>query len=361
VLTPLVLIFIMAGGFGAVDALARSAGWSLIPTGLIFAGLLLLMLQAVQLPFSLYATFVLEQRYGFNRTAPRTFVADRIKGMALAVLLGGPVFAAVMWFFSKTGDLAWLYSWGAVTVFQLGVTYIAPVVILPLFNTFKPLEDSALKAALSSYAKAQGFALKGIYTMDGSRRSTRANAFFTGFGRWRRIVLFDTLIEKHATDELVGVLAHEVGHYKLHHVMKQLILSVLSTGVLFYLLSLFVWRGQLYAAFEVSTAPVGGQWPVYAGFLFFGFLYSPISMVLSLVQNHLSRRYEFQADVFAVITSRSKTAFITALKRLTVDNLSNLTPHPFKVFLEYSHPPILQRIEALYRVKGADEAAAPLS
>jgi STE24 endopeptidase len=274
-------------------------------------------------------------------------VGDLVKGLLLTTLIGGPVFAGLVWFFSRAGDLAWLYSWAGITAVQFLLIYIAPVFIMPLFNKFVPLDDGELKASISSYAEKEGFSLRGIFTMDGSKRSTKSNAYFTGFGRWRRIVLFDTLIEKHSVAELVSVLAHEVGHYKLKHIQKMLAVAVLSTGLMFFILSLFITRPGLYAAFGLEMAAIDGRTPVYAGLILFGFLYAPISLLLGLVQNRLSRKHEYEADAFAATTYGRPDAMIEALKKLSVDNLSNLTPHPLKVFLEYSHPPVLERIRAI--------------
>ena len=346
-LTPLTLAFILLGGFRVIDDVARAAGSGLVLTGLYFAGMLILLVQFVNLPFGVYSTFVLEERYGFNRTRPVTFAVDFLKELMLIALIGGGILAGLIWFFSRAGPWAWCYSWGALTAVQFLLIYIAPVVILPLFNKFTPLGEGELKESLSAYAREQGFRLTGIFTMDGSRRSTKSNAYFTGFGRWRRIVLFDTLVEKHPVNELVSVLAHEVGHYKLWHIHRMLLTSVLSTGLMFFVLSLFIAQPGLYQAFGLEMAPIDGRPPVYAGLLFFGFLYAPISLLLGLVQNMFSRRHEYQADAFAVDTCGDPHAMINALKKLTVDNLSNLTPHPLKVILEYSHPPVLQRIRAI--------------
>jgi STE24 endopeptidase len=347
------LAMILLGGFRILDSWVRTMGWGMVPTGLLFGGVLLVGSQVLQLPFSWYSTFVLEERYGFNRTTIATFIQDRIKGLLLTMVLGGALFAGVLWFFASAGSSAWLYAWLMVTVVQLVLIYVAPVVILPLFNKFTPLEEGSLKQRLLNYAQKEGFLLKGIFTMDGSRRSTRSNAYFTGFGRWRRIVLFDTLIEKHSEDELVSVLAHEVGHYKRKHITKHLVVSLVETGFMFYVLSLFLTQAGLYEAFGVKMAPVGGQPPLYAGMVFFGFLYAPIQMVLSVVGNIISRRHEYEADAFAVETVGTPEAMISALKRLSVDNLSNLSPHPFKVFMEYSHPPVLFRIAAIRKIKPA--------
>jgi STE24 endopeptidase len=212
---------------------------------------------------------------------------------------------------------------------------------MPLFNKYTPLEDGELKTAIEHYAKEQKFALAGVFKMDASRRSTKSNAFFTGFGKFRRIALFDTLIQKHTTDELVSVLAHEIGHYKKKHFIKGIILSVITTGIMFFILSFFINNKGLFDAFKMQNLSI------YASLVFFGFLYSPINLFISIFSNIISRRHEYEADNFAITTYKKPESFITALKKLTVDNLSNLTPHPLKVFLDYSHPPVLKRIEAI--------------
>ena len=354
VVTPMALAFLLVGGFRVADDLARAAGGGLIVTGLLFTGLLILLSELVRLPFSIYSTFVLEERYGFNKTTPRTFVADLVKSWALTAVLGGVAVTLVLWFFSAAGALAWVYSWVAVTALQLALAYVAPVWILPLFNKLTPLPEGELRAAIEAYARDQGFALQGIFTMDGSRRSTKSNAFFTGFGRWRRIVLYDTLVEKHSVEELVSVLAHEVGHWKLRHIHKHLGASILVTGAMFFALSIFISRPGLYAAFGVDMTTVQGQAPIYAGMVFFLFLFSPISLLLSPLLSALSRKHEYEADAFAVATCGVRAPMIDALKKLSVDNLANLTPHPFKVALEYSHPPVLARVRAIRNLAVTD-------
>ena len=344
--TPAIIIFILMGGFNWVDQFARTLNWGPIATGLVFAGLLLFASQILGLPFSVYSTFVIEEKYGFNKTTPKTFVLDILKGWLLAIIIGIPVFSAVLWFFERTGPMAWVYCWGALTVIQIFLMFIAPVVIMPIFNKFVPLENGELKGAIEDYAKKQGFKMKGVFSMDGSKRSTKSNAFFTGFGRFRRIVLFDTLISKHTTEELVSILAHEMGHYKKKHILKSIIISILSTGLMFYILSIFMNNPALFRAFQMDHISI------YAGLFFFGFLYAPIEMILSIFGNMLSRRHEFEADAWAVRTYRRPQSMIAALKKLSVDNLSNLTPHPLKVFLSYSHPPVLERIRAIQGFKG---------
>lgn len=335
------LAFILAGGFNSVDVPARSFSFGPIGTGLCFTGLLVLLSWLVSLPFTVYSTFVIEERFGFNKTTAKTFVLDSVKSLLLGVCIGGPVLAVVLWFFLATGSMAWLYCWGAVTFFILLLQFLAPVLIMPLFNKFTPLADGELKKGITEYADAQQFAMKGIYTMDGSKRSTRLNAFFTGFGRFRRIVFFDTLVDKLNTAEIVAVLAHEMGHYKHKHIFKMMGASILQMGVMFYILSLLLDNRQLFAAFGMEHISV------YAGLFLFGFLYTPISTLLSIFFNLFSRKHEYEADAWAVQTTGKPQALISGLKKLSVHNLANLTPHPLNVFVNYSHPPLLQRIRAI--------------
>lgn len=341
IMTPITIVFILFGGFNFVDQFARSFNLGSILTGLIFAGVLMLASQILLIPFSIYSTFVIEERYDFNKTTAKTFVLDILKAWLLVAVIGGILLSVVLWFFEKAGPWAWLYCWVAITLFQLFLMFIAPVVIMPLFNKFFPLDEGDLKSAINSYAGSQDFKMKGVFTMDGSKRSTKSNAFFTGFGKFRRIVLFDTLIEKQTTEELVSVLAHEMGHYKKRHILKSMIISVLTTGLMFYILSLFINNRDLFAAFRMQ------EMSIYASLLFFAFLYSPIEMILSVFGNMLSRRNEYEADSYSVKTYKKPLSMIAALKKLSVENLSNLTPHPIKVFLSYSHPPVLERIRAI--------------
>ena len=343
IITPLLILFILVNGFNAVDRFSRGFDLGSIPTGLIFAGVLILTFHLLTIPFSVYSTFVIEEKYGFNKTTPKTFILDILKAWLLVAVLGGIVLSAVLWFFEKSGSWAWVYCWCGVTIFQLVLMFVAPVVIMPLFNKFVPLEEGELKKAVEDYVGVQNFRIRGIFTMDGSKRSTKSNAFFTGFGRFRRIVLFDTLIEKHTVDEVVSILAHEMGHYKKRHMLKSICLSMLTTGLMFYILSLFINNRELFAAFGMEHTSI------YASLFFFGMLYSPIDTIISIFGNMLSRRHEYEADAYAVTTSRRPETMISALKRLSVENLSNLTPHPLKVFLSYSHPPVLERIKAIRR------------
>jgi len=348
--TAVLIAFILLDGFRIFYDIASGVSDQLILQGLVFAGLLMVINTLWGLPFQIHDTFVIEEKYGFNKTTPKTFVMDQIKGLLLGVLIGAPLFAALIYFFDQASENAWWISWVVVTVLQLVLLYIAPVFILPLFNKFDPLEDGNLRTALEAYAKDQGFQLSGLFKIDGSKRSTRANAYFTGFGKNRRIALYDTLIDNHEESELVAILAHEVGHAKCKHIHKQLAIGILSTGFLFWTLSLFIRQPGLYEAFGL---PGEQPLPLYAGLIFFSFLYTPISTLLGIFTSVLSRKFEYEADAYAVKTTGSSDPLISGLKKLSVDNLSNLTPHPWLVFLEYSHPPVLQRIQAM---RALDEA-----
>ena len=338
------IVFILFAGFNYIDIFARSFSLGEIGSGLIFITILIILLNIIQAPFSAYNTFVIEEKYGFNKTTVKTFVSDIIKSFILTLVIGLPIFALIIWFFMKYSTYAWLYVAISVILFELLITFIAPVFIMPLFNKYTPLEEGELKTELENYAKEQHFKMKGLYKMDGSKRSTKTNAFFTGFGKFRRIVLFDTLIQKHTTKELVSVLAHEMGHYKKGHIHKFMIMSFINTFILFFILSFFIGNQYLFEAFSMQNVSI------YGAIVFFGFLYTPISEILSVVQNIISRKYEYEADRYSVTTYKNPIAMIEALKKLSVDNLTNLTPHKFKVFIEYSHPPVLDRIKAIKNI-----------
>jgi STE24 endopeptidase len=336
-----ILVFWFAKGFPLLDKWVRSFRLDPILTGLIYIGVLILFKSILALPFNAYATFVIEERFGFNRTTLSTYMTDVLKGLALALLLGIPLIAGVLAFFQYAGSSAWLYCWIGVTIYMLVVQFVAPTWIMPLFNKFTPLEDAELKSTILSYAASINFPLENIYQMDGSRRSTKSNAFFTGFGKHKRIVLFDTLIKQHTSREMLAILAHEMGHYKKKHIPQALILGILQTGLMLFLLSKFITYQGLFDAFYMP------QQSVYAGMLFFAMLYAPIDFLVGILMQILSRKNEIIADQFAAETTGDPHSMVDALKKLSVHNLSNLTPHPFYVFLNYSHPPVLKRIQLL--------------
>ena len=337
----ILLVFWFTGGFNYFDILIRDLGFGSITTGLLYIGVLMCIKMIISLPFSVYSTFVIEERFGFNKTTPKTFILDIIKGVFLAVLIGGPFLAAILGMFEFQGASAWFYCWIIATIFILCIQFIAPTWIMPLFNKFTPLEDGELKESILNYAKSVNFSLENIFVMDGSRRSSKSNAFFSGFGKHKRIALFDTLIEKHTVPELVAILAHEIGHYKKKHILQGMVIGIVHMGIMLFLLSIFVSHKGLFDAFYMETPSV------YSGLIFFGLLFSPIEMVMSILLQILSRKNEYEADRFASETTGETKEMIGALKKLSVDNFSNLTPHPFYVFLHYSHPPLLERIKAI--------------
>ena len=337
----LILAFILVGGFNFVDDLVRGLGLSPIPTGLIFFAILHFARDIISIPFSLYSDFVIEERFGFNKMTVKTFVLDHIKTYALAIILGVPLLGGVLYFFEKTGSHAWIYAWGLISFFIIIAPPLFTTLIAPMFNKFMPLGEGELKDAIQRYTAKVKFSLTEISVMDGSKRSTHSNAYLSGFGAKKRIALFDTLIEKHSVGELVSVIAHEVGHHRKKHVLKGTVLSILHAGLLLFLLSRFVENRALFDAFQVE------QTSIYAGIVFFSILYAPIELVLSIGLNYLSRKHEYEADAFAAETIASPEPLISGLKTLSVSNLGNLTPHPLTVLLNYSHPPVLQRIAAL--------------
>ncbi|MBI5418079.1 M48 family metallopeptidase [Candidatus Poribacteria bacterium] len=339
------IIFWFIGGFNWVDILIRNYNFHPIINGLLYFAILMSAKHIISLPFDIYSTFVIEEKFGFNKTTIKTFISDQIKSILLMALIGGLVLSGLLAFFQWAGALAWLYGWIAVTLFIILLQFIAPTWIMPIFNKFTPIEDGDLKAAIMNYANSVNFPIQGLFVMDGSKRSSKSNAFFTGFGKNKRIALFDTLIEKHTIPELVVILAHEIGHYKKKHILKSMIISVLEMGVFFYLLSIFISQQGIYDAFFIKNMSF------YTGLLLFFLLYSPISFIVSIFTNIFSRHNEYEADGFAVETTKDAKSFIDSLKKLTVSNLSNLTPNPFYVFLHYSHPPLLQRIKKKYRNK----------
>ncbi|MEP1151114.1 MAG: M48 family metallopeptidase [Balneola sp.] len=338
------LAFWFSGGFNWLDEIVRSWGFGELVTGLMYIALLMIAKSIISLPFSIYSTFVIEERFGFNKTTPKTFVLDLIKGLGLGLIIGMPLLAGILAFFMYTGDLAWLYAWIAITLFSLVMQYVAPTWIMPLFNKFTPLEEGELRTSIEDYTQKVDFPLQGLFVIDGSKRSSKSNAFFTGFGKNKRIALYDTLIENHTNDELVAVLAHEIGHYKKKHIIKGMITSIVQTGVMLFVLSIFLQAEGLFDAFYMDEISV------YAGLIFFGMLYAPIDMILSVFMQISSRKHEYEADEFAATTTGKPEDMIATLKKLSKDNLSNLTPHPFYVFLNYSHPPALKRINAIREI-----------
>lgn len=331
-------------GFAFADGIARQISQNPIVMALIFFGGLAFLSDIIGIPFDLYDTFVIEERFGFNRTSRRTWFFDKLKNYLLVGVLGGGLVALLIWFYQIAGEWFWLYAWIVMSAFSIFITMFYSSLIVPLFNKQTPLEAGALRDGIESYAQKTGFKLDNIFVIDGSKRSSKANAYFSGLGPKKRIVLYDTLIKEHTVDELVGVLAHEIGHYKKKHTLKGMIVSILHNGILLYLFGLFVNHPALAAALGLSEPAF------HIGALAFGLLYAPVSSLLGIAMNYVSRKHEFQADRFAAETFKAQP-LMEALKKLSVNNLSNLTPHPAYVFVNYSHPPLLQRLEHLEQYK----------
>jgi len=304
---------------------------------LVFFGVIMVVNEIISFPFEWYATFTIEERFGFNKSTRKLFIIDWLKGIALSLLIGGVVLSAILFIYHYTAENFWLLAWIVVSGFSLIMSFFYSEWIVPLFNKQTPLEEGELRDAIESFAHKAGFRLKNIFVMDGSKRSTKANAYFTGFGKKKRIVLFDTLKDDLTTDEIVAVLAHEIGHYKKKHIIYSLALSILTTGATFYILSLFLGNLQLAEALGGKIASF------HLGIIGFAFLFTPISEVLGLALNYYSRKNEYEADNYAGQFGLGE-ALISALKKLSVQSLSNLNPHPLVVFWYHSHPTLLQRI-----------------
>lgn len=340
----LMLAFFYFDGFAYVDNIARSFSDNSIIVALIFFGIIMIGSDIVTTPFSYYSTFVIEEKYGFNKTTVKTFILDKIKGILMMAIIGGGLLALIIWFYNWSGSNFWLYAWAVIAIFSIFMNMFYAKLIVPLFNKQTPLEEGSLRNKIEAYAKTVGFKLDKIFVIDGSKRSTKANAYFSGFGSEKRITLYDTLINDLEEEEIVAVLAHEVGHYKRNHIIINLIVSTLLTGLTLWLLSLCVGSPLLSQALNIETPSF------HIGLLAFGILYSPISEITGLLMNLLSRAFEYQADDFAKSTYAGEP-LISGLKTLSKNSLSNLTPHPAYVFMHYSHPTLLQRFQNIMASK----------
>lgn len=344
------LSFWLLGGFGWLDSFARSTAPNELVAGLIFLSLLFIGQSLVSLPFAIYDTFVIEEKFGFNRSTPAVFVMDRLKGLLLGAVIGLPIGAAVLWIFGNVSN-AWLWAWIVVTVFQLVLTYLAPSLILPLFNKFTPMPPGDQRDAIEALGEKCGFPLNGVFVMDGSKRSSKGNAFFTGLGKRKKIALFDTLIEKHTQPELIAVLAHEIGHFRCGHIKQRLIVGILQMAVIFFLLGLATdptgkFSRLLFDAFGVA------QISPHVGLVLFSILLEPVGKFLSVLSNAWSRKHEFEADAYAAKVTGDFRPLSEALKKLSADHLSHPSPAPLRVWLDYSHPPLLQRLAAMRNYNG---------
>ena len=336
----LTLAFFFLEGFAYVDTFVRNTTDNTIVQTLLFLGILMLGSDILTTPFSYYKTFVIEEKFGFNKSTKKLFFLDKLKGWAVTLLLGGTILTLITWFYLQTGNLFWIYTWILIAFFSLIMNLFYSSLIVPLFNKQTPLEDGALKTKLEEFAKSTGFQLDKIFVIDGSKRSTKANAYFSGFGPKKRIVLYDTLINDLSNEEIIAVFAHEVGHYKRKHTLFNLVASTLLTGLTLYILSLLIGSPLLSASLSVATPSF------HIGLITFSILYSPISEITGLLMNVISRAFEYQADDYAKEYTNAE-ALISSLKKLSKNSLSNLTPHKATVFVHYSHPTLLQRIHNL--------------
>jgi len=340
----LVLSFLYISGFAIVDQFARIYSSNPIVIALIFFGIILLVSDIIHIPFSIYDTFVIEEKFGFNKTTPKTFIFDKIKGWAIMILIGGLLLSVIVWFYYYSGTYFWVFAWILSVAFMLFMLMFYTSIFVPLFNKLKPLEEGELKNAIQEFCNKVDFKLKDVYIIDGSKRSSKANAFFSGIGKKKKIVLYDTLIEKLSIEEIVAVLAHEIGHYKKKHTLMSFINSIIQTGVTLFILFRSVGNP------DFSKALGSEIYGFHLGLITFGFLYSPISTVIGLFSNMLSRYNEYAADNYVAIYYKGEH-LINALIKLSANNLSNLTPHPLYVFFNYSHPTLLQRITNINRIK----------
>lgn len=327
-------------GFALVNGWAFDFTSNAIIAALIFFAILMFASDVLQTPFSVYDTFVIEEKYGFNKTTAKTFVLDKIKGWLIGALIGGGLLALMIFIYQKTQNMFWIYAWLVVTAFTIFMAMFYSNLIVPLFNKQTPLEEGELRDAIQKFSEKVGFKLDNIFVINGSKRSTKANAYFTGLGAKKRIVLYDTLINDLETDELVAVLAHEIGHYKKKHVIQGLLISIIQTGIVLFIFSLLIDSQALSRALGVDEPNF------HIGLVAFGILYSPVSFALGIFMNMLSRKNEYQADEFAAVNYKPD-ALASALKKLSITNLSNLTPHKTYVFFNYSHPTLLQRLAFL--------------
>jgi len=337
----LILAMLFFKGFAFVDAYAKSITDHPIVLPILFFGILMVASDILTTPFSLYSTFVIEEKFGFNRTTIKTYILDKIKGALLGAILGGGFLALFIWFYNSMGTFFWLWTWGAIAIFMVLATMFYASVIVPLFNTLTPLEDGELKTEITKYCQKVGFNLENLFVMDGSKRSSKANAFFSGLGAKKKIVLYDTLANEYSKEEITAVLAHEIGHYKKKHTLVAMIVGVLQMGAMLFILSLVINKPEFSMALGVQEKSF------HIGLLVFSMLYSPLSMLIGVLMNVISRKNEYEADNYAKTTYKPEP-LVSSLKKLSVDSLSNLTPHPYDVFLNYSHPTLLQRIKALY-------------
>ena len=335
----LIICLLFFNGYGLLDRFVSQYDSSFIKSGLFF--LILYLINAlISLPFSYYNTFVIEEKFGFNRTTKTTFFIDFIKSSFLSILIGGLLLFLALLLYNKFSQGFWLWLWIGLSLLMILINMFYADLIVPIFNKLKPLESGELREKIEKYSKEVGYMLKNIYVIDGSKRSTKANAFFSGLGPRKTIALYDTLIQKHSDNELVAVLAHEVGHYKKKHIFLGLILTIIQIGIMTFFFELCL------SVPEISRALGGANNNFHLGLIGFSIIFSPISILSGILMNFISRKNEFEADAYAKETFNGEDLAL-ALKKLSADSLSNIYPHPLYVFFHYSHPPLIKRLRAL--------------
>jgi STE24 endopeptidase len=341
----LILSLVVFGGFGVLDNWIQGQTDNSIFQALMFFGIIGLFADLLSTPFSVYSVFVIETKYGFNKTTLKTYILDKIKSWLLIALIGGGMLSLVVYIYELTGGNFWIWVWLVLAIFSIFMSMFYSSLIVPLFNKQEKLEEGELRSEIQAFANLSGFKLDNVFKIDGSKRSTKANAYFSGLGSKKRIVLYDTLINNQSNEEIVAVLAHEVGHYKKKHIITGLIISLLNSLLMLFFLSLFIQPGSM-ISFQLTEALGADNFSFHVGILAFGILYGPLSFFTGMLMNIVSRKNEYEADAFAK-DYKLDESLISALKKLSVDNLSNLRPHPAYVFFHYSHPTLLQRIQAI--------------
>jgi len=336
----IILATLFYNGFANLDTLVKTFSENSILQSLYFFGIISLISMILNLPFGIYKTFVIEEKYGFNKTTPKTFILDFIKGIVLGAIIGGLLLGVLAYLFQEGGEYFWVYIWAVMTAFSLFFATFYTSLIVPIFNKLKPLEDGELRSSIEEYANKVGFSLKNIFVIDGSKRSSKSNAYFSGLGSKKAIVLFDTLIEDNSKEELTAILAHEVGHYKKKHILMSMFLSIAQMGIMFFIFGWLSQNDNLALALGVEKINF------HIALVAFGMLYAPISLLTGILMNMYSRKNEFEADAFAKETYGSEF-LISSLKKLSKKHLSNLTPNKFYTFIHYSHPPLIERLKAL--------------
>ena len=344
-----IMTLLVFNGYGFIDQLVNmdilksfflfDLNSSFAQSGLFFL-ILFILNSIISIPFSYYNTFIIEEKFGFNKTTKSTFFLDILKSFFLSVFIGGALLFLALYLYDNLNDGFWLWLWIGLSFLMIFINMFYADLIVPIFNKLKPLEDGELRQKIEKYSKEVGYLLKNIYVIDGSKRSTKANAFFSGLGPRKTIALYDTLIEKHTEDELVAVLAHEVGHFKKKHIFSGLIMSIIQIGIMTFFFELCLKLP------EISLALGGSEASFHLGLIGFSIIFSPISMLSGILMNYISRKNEFEADAYAKETFNGEDLSL-ALKKLSVDSLSNIYPHPLYVFFHYSHPPLIQRLRAL--------------